>query len=105
MPSSAWRGQGRLLRAQGAVALESRLLFGLDGAIPCDDGGSLGAGGARGLPCARHNPANQDDEHGGHARHERLVPARELLQLVHRTRGPRDDRLVVEIPPDVDREI
>src|SRR5581483_7696660 len=90
-------GRGRTLRRRRTVALLTRLLFRLHGAIALDDGLALGAHGAARLHRARDDPGDEDDEHRGDAGDERLVPPRELLQLIRRAGRPRDDRLVIEV--------
>ena len=47
------------------------------------------------LQQAHHNPGNQGHEHRRHAPDQRLVPPRELPQLIRRARRPRHDRLIL----------
>ena len=76
----------RVLRAQGAIALGRRSSFRGGRAIALDDRRLFRSRRPRRLPRAGNDAGDEHDEHRGHSRDQRLMTARELLQLVDRAR-------------------
>ena len=61
--------------------------------------------GADRLAGSRDDTGRQREDDGDGADHQRAMPPRELPQLVRRARRPRRDRLVLQVPPDVRRQL
>jgi hypothetical protein len=55
----------------------------------------------RRFPSAGDDSRDQHHEHRSHTRHQSLMAARKLLQLIPRAGWPGDDRLIVQVPADV----